>query len=124
MSLNLTEEQVQATTIDGFKKMGYAVLQTTHRVKLATCPRCKHKHPSRGDYGASKGVPDLLVSHPRWPAHCWLAIEMKRPGKWTYSSDEQKELCECGRVAVATSWDEALAVLRRFEAEVVNAIAS
>jgi hypothetical protein len=138
MSLQLTEEQVQATTIDGFQKMGYAVLQTTHRVKLAQCPECLTKFRPDGKYGSSKGVPDLLVSHPRWPKYLWLLIEMKRPEKligvvagqkapkratkWKYSSSEQQELCESGRVAVATSWEEALAVTKRFEAEVVNAL--
>jgi hypothetical protein len=121
----VTEEMVQVQIMQGLRISGYIVQQTTHRYRKTTCPKCHHPfHPKfqstrNGEtvtvgYGSSKGVADLLVTHPKWQAPLWIAIEVKRPGKIKYSSQEQADLAASGAILVAQSFDEALAKLQPY----------
>jgi hypothetical protein len=104
--LVLNEAQLQKQIVQALRLFGYLVLETTHRVKK--CPRGRW---SRGDYGSSKGVPDLLVTRTSWDGF-WLALEVKRPDPGRARlSPEQQELASLAAVAVVRSLDEALAAV-------------
>jgi hypothetical protein len=122
--ITIREEDVQRTIVDGFTAMGYIVLQTSRRVHLTRCPKCQTAFRPRGFVsrggedvpvgdGASKGVPDLIVCHPHWPAGVWLGIEVK--GSKTPVSPEQAALQGAGRIFVVRSWEDALRALRLTE---------
>ena len=106
-----TEAEIQATIIEGLRLMQYIVLCTTHRVKR--CRKCG-TFPNAG-YGADKGVPDLLVTHRRWPAGLFLGLEIK--GAKTALSPEQKELLDLNRIIICRSWEDALAAVKGVENE-------
>lgn len=107
---HLTEEQVQRQIMDGLTVLGFTVLQTTVRYTKGA--------GFRGGYGASKGIPDLLIHHKRWTPGVLLGIEVKRPGKWKYSSPEQESVQKACGVSVATSIEEALAIIAQYESVV------
>jgi hypothetical protein len=92
-----SEEDIQKTAIELLRLKGFIVLETTVRV--------------RGKTGQSRGIPDVLVSHERWPRGCWTGIETKsdkgglRP--------EQALLEAQGRIFVYRSPEEALAFIDR-----------
>lgn len=113
MTLHATEEQVQAAIIEGLTALGYTVLQTSHRVKLAECPRCHSRFRPVGGYGSTPGVPDLLVSRTSWPVGCWLGLEVKGPK--TAISPAQKGLLDAARIVIARSWEDALSHVQIFE---------
>ena len=105
------EEDVQAAIIQRLELEGYIVLQTSHRTKRVTCPHCLHPFRPTGGYGASFGVPDLLVTHERWRGCVWVGIEVKgigKDGRPGALRPDQRGLLERGRIIVATSQDEAL----------------
>lgn len=56
----------------------------------------------KGPSGVSKGVPDLLVFHDKVP-NVFIGLEVKRPGKIKWSSEEQKAMAEAHRFWVAQS---------------------
>ena len=63
-------------------------------------------------YGASPGVPDLLVRHPDWePPGVWLAIETK--GSHTPLNAAQKALYAAGAIVVARSVQAALLAVQQ-----------
>lgn len=97
------EKDIQAAIEDALRLCGYDVLHTnTHGVRRAT--------------GASKGVPDLLVSRSGWWPSTWIGLEVKRPGgKW--SSPEQQDLNERGRTVRVESVLDALKAMNRAEIE-------
>jgi hypothetical protein len=110
-----TEDDVQTTIADGLKALGYTVLSTTHRSRGATCPKCgTFARPKKG-YGADLGVPDLLVTHKKWPAGAMLGIEVKKPVGWHWTTPEQQALWESGRTAKAHSWEQACYAVFLFE---------
>lgn len=111
----ISEEQVQSTIIEGLTALGYLVLQTTVRVKNATCPACHRSFRPFGGYGATKGVPDLLITRHNWPWGAMLALEIKKPIGWKWSGHDQKELWETERTMVATSWEQACFAVWAFE---------
>lgn len=96
----LKEESVNRSVRDALEMLGFVVLSTTVR-------------NARGGYGASKGVPDLLVSRDGWG--CWMGLEIKGPK--TRVSDEQKDLEARGLIVIAQSVDEALCAVQDFAAE-------
>jgi predicted RNA-binding Zn-ribbon protein involved in translation (DUF1610 family) len=100
------EEDVQRQTIAALGYKGYIVLQTTVKYHWQKCPHCKRKHRPEGGYGATLGVPDLLVTHIRWREGEGLFIEMK--GTKTPLSDAQTDLQAKGRIVVCHSMEEAL----------------
>ncbi len=121
-----SEEQVQRTIIEGMQWMpGVTVLQTSHRASSTrTCTKCRTKNtiqqacvacgsflPSGHGYGATKGVPDLLVTRDSWPVGFWVGLEVKGPK--TPLSPEQAALLEKGRIYVVRSWEDAAAALAR-----------
>lgn len=114
----LTEEMIQRQIIDGLERFGYTVHQTTVRKKLASCPKCHSLFRPSGGYGASYGVPDLLVRRPSWPRGLSLGLEVKRPaGK--FSSIGQQEAYHAGCFYVVYGFDDALRFLVEFENKLV-----
>jgi len=88
------ESEVQLEITKALELAGFYVWHTTaFRQKLAS--------------GCSKGVPDLLVSHPIAPGS-FLGLEVKRPGAVRYSSQEQREAVATCRVVVACSAAQSL----------------
>jgi hypothetical protein len=106
------EEDVQATIMEGLELLGYRVLQTTHRVQLASCPTCHQRFRPGGGYGSSPGVPDLIVTRDDWPHFAWCGLEVKRPGG--PMRPEQKTFYLAGRIAVADSFEAALSAIEEF----------
>lgn len=88
-----SEDSLQRSIIDALEKLGYTVLTASRRVR-----KCQHcgEYPGGGKGGdrASKGIPDLLVSHHSWPDGTWLGLEIKKHGKIRWSSAEQRVLAE------------------------------
>lgn len=99
MKTPVKEEQVQRCILEGLTAYGYIVKQTTVR-------------GVRKGYGASPGVPDLLVTHPKWPEGCWLGLEVKGPK--TALSQEQRVLEALHRIVVVRSWEDALSAVESF----------
>ena len=95
------EEEVQRQVIAFLRQIGYTVLQTTIRLRIA----------GRKGSGADKGVPDLLVTRLDWPAPAWLGIEVKKPGPIKWSSPEQEQLHLQGLTAKAQSIEDACAAV-------------
>lgn len=102
--LESREEDVQKVIVDGLRLLGYTVLVTTHRVRRCQCGRW-----GRGDYGATKGVPDLLVRRKNWNDGVYVGLEVKGPK--TPLSREQKALLAEGGLVVVRSLEDALEVL-------------
>jgi hypothetical protein len=100
-----TEEQLQAVIVEALRLAGFTVLVTTRHPKRCRCGRW-----SRADDGASRGLPDLFVTHPTW-GNRWRAIELKRPGGGRLSS-EQRQLVGSGSVAVVKSLEEVVAAVQ------------
>jgi hypothetical protein len=96
------EEGVQQAIRDGLELLGYTVLSTSVR-------------RVRYGYGATPGIPDLLISRDTWAPGCFLALEVK--GTKTRLSAAQRRLADDGRIAVVRSWEEARYVVENFERE-------
>lgn len=101
-----TEEQVQQTIVAYCALSNVFCLQTTVR-------------KVRGGYGATPGVPDLLVSKKTWPRGFWLGVEVKGPV--TRLSAQQKELEQSGRIVVVRSLDDFVNAMREAQ-EAINGI--
>lgn len=101
VSIVLSEEQINSCIRDGLSALGYNVFSTTVR-----------GWRGRKGYGASPGVPDLLVGRNEWGA-VLMPLEVKGPK--TRLSAEQESLNERGLIFVARSWEEALAAVAEFE---------
>ena len=107
----VTEDQIQRTIVEGLTVLGYTVLITSRRRKR--CTNCG-QFPGGGD-GASKGVPDLLVTRDEWDTPSqgwalWCGLEVKGPK--TKVSPEQRELSNRGLINIVRSFDEAIHVVR------------
>lgn len=95
-----SEATIQASAKDALKKLGYIVLDTSVRGPARVMRHAKLT-------GASKGIGDLLISHPRWLKGVWIMIDAKaHKGKPT---TEQQELIDAGRLIASSSLDEILA---------------
>lgn len=105
-----TEAGVQRAIVEGLEALSYRVLQTSRHMK-----RCKHcgKFPGRPD-GVDRGLPDLVVTRDDWPTLEFCGIEVKGPE--TDLSPEQKALRARGRIAVARSFDDAMAIVIAYAA--------
>ena len=93
------EEEVSQCIQEGLTLLGYLVLCTTVRLSAGS--------------GCTPGVPDLLVTHSRWPPGVWLGIEVK--GTRTRLSPEQQVLSSLARIKVCRSWEEALEAVHKVE---------
>lgn len=104
------EEDVQVSIVHGLENLaGYRVLITSRvRHKCWHCGRWP-----RGGDGCTEGLPDLVITHDQWPALMACLIEVK--GSHTVLSPEQKELEAAGRMRVARSLEDALAIVTEFE---------
>jgi hypothetical protein len=123
----VTEEQVQRTILDGLTAMGYTVLQTSHRTKrVKVCASCRTKNyvpmkcnacsrPLPWGYGATPGVPDLIVSHKAYGQGVWVGLEVKGPK--TAVSEAQRKLRDAGHIHVVRSWEDAKAAMLTSERE-------
>jgi hypothetical protein len=98
-----TEAGLQQVVVEGLRLLGFSVLVTTRHPKRCRCGRW-----SRADDGASRGLPDLLVTRPSWEG-LWLALEVKRPAPGRARlSPEQQLLYSAGAVIVVRSVEAAL----------------
>lgn len=97
------ECDIQAGAVAELRLLGYVVLETTTHIR-GTNKRS----------GVTPGIPDLLVSHVEWATGpVWIGVEMKTAtGTLT---KEQKELFAGGRICVARTVDEAVALVREYE---------
>ena len=96
--------------------LGYTVLKTTHRVKRCECGRW-----SRGDYGSTPGVPDVLARPSgAWKGPLWIGLELKAPGGKL--SPAQKVLADAGAVTVIRSLDDLMELLRWIDPERVKGV--
>lgn len=109
-----TEEQIQAITIQAAAALGFRVLQTSVRVRMVDCPQCHARfRPAYLGYGATPGVPDLLICRDRWPWPVMIGLEMKGPN--TEISPAQADLQAAGRILIARTMETALAGLQAAE---------
>lgn len=93
-----TEDDVQRVVVQGLRILGLEVRSTVVR-------GFSGRKDGKG-YGSDKGIPDLFVRHPSWPACAWLGLEVKRPGGG-WSGAEQKALWEGRHTARVTSLEQA-----------------
>ena len=99
----VSEEQVQRSIQNSLHLRGYLVLSTVHRYR---------KGQQAAGYGASKGVPDLLVRVPRaFGEALWLGLEVKGPS--TRLSPEQQALEDAGAIVVVRSPEDAHEAVER-----------
>jgi hypothetical protein len=92
------EEDIQATIREGLEMAGYVVLSTTVR---------KVRH----GYGATPGIPDLLISRAGW--NCLLGLEVKtQRGR---VREAQRRLVDMGAVRIVRSFEDALQAVKSFE---------
>lgn len=108
------EEDVQAAILKELSARGYRVMQTTVRYKRQNCYSCGAAVVSfKGGYGATPGIPDLLVTRDDWRPGVFIGIEVKSAsGRPT---DAQKELLGHGRIFVVRNVAEALAAVEGTE---------
>ncbi len=109
-TLGETEEGTQQAIIQALRVRGYAVLQTTVRLRAGIC-QCGRKVSSPGKYGSDKGISDLLI----WIAAIggWMMMEVKGPT--TKVSCEQQDAVNSGRMVIVRSVDEAFAAIKEWE---------
>ena len=112
MKIPLKEEDTQRAIIDLFSYT-HIVLQTSHRSMRFACPSCHALIRNTGGYGATKGVPDLLIRHAKWPSWAWLGMEVK--GSATVISPEQKDLAAKSAIVIVRSLDEAMKAVKAFD---------
>jgi hypothetical protein len=118
-----TERQLQRQIVEGLQVHGYVVKQIGHITKQVRCQQCGHWQTPHVGYGNDPSVPDLLVSHPRWPVALWAGLELKTPQEVTLLgtipggrlSPGQRALAQLGRIAIIRSLEDALLVLEQVE---------
>jgi hypothetical protein len=93
----LTEHQIQGQILDALRACGLTVYSTT---------AYKQKGPS----GVDRGVPDLLVCVDG-ATGLYIGLEVKRPGSWKYSSEEQRQAHDAGRFRIVLSPLDALSTV-------------
>jgi hypothetical protein len=99
------EEEIQAAAIRLLELSGYLVMQTTNRPKSVRCS-CGEMVPPNRHYGATMGVPDLLVTRETWPAGVFLGIELKLSTGSV--QPEQALLAALRRIEIARSPEQTL----------------
>lgn len=96
------EKEIAASIRRDLRLMGYTV-------------KCTQQYRPRTDTHRGTttdlGIPDLYVTHPRFGPNHWMALEVKRPGRYGRLSPEQKELVDQGACAIVTDINEALKAL-------------
>lgn len=113
--MQVGEEEIQRSIIQGLEAYGYTVLQTSRRVKR--CRVCG-QYPGAGD-GVTKGLPDLIIGrhgfggHPSGWGPLLLGLEVK--GAKTAVRPEQRDLADRGLIAIVRSWEEARDEVASFE---------
>ena len=93
----LTEAMVQRAIVEALEAHGCTVLQT---------------NLAKARVIATKGVPDLIVTHNSWPRYAWLGMEIKKPGG--KPTPEQAALAARDRIIIVDNVDDAVAALRGF----------
>lgn len=94
-----SEDDLQALVEDYCRVKGWIALSTVHRTKLADCPKCHSRFRPRGGYGASPGVPDLLLRLPHWSQFVFCGVELKKHDKAAVRP-AQAVLAASGAVAI------------------------
>ncbi len=103
------ENDVQTQILDALRFAGFAPLHTS-------------AHRQKGASGVSKGIADILIPIPGLP--CYLGWELKRPGKVSWSSQEQKEAHILGQFDLVQSLEDGLSSLRKLEPKLNNPLLS
>ena len=93
-----SEDEVQNSVVLRLRALGFEVLSTSEHRRRESCPRCGTRFFPKQGRGCDKGVPDLLITHPDYPAATWLGLEVK--GSGTPLSLEQKDLRDRKRILV------------------------
>lgn len=106
--LPVKEESVQRQIIDLFTALGFAVYQASRRGVKTKNGRVF------GADGCSKELPDLYIRWPDWPPGMQLAIEVKKPKGWRWTTDEQEAAWRCGATAKVHSVDQAVMTVYAF----------
>ena len=99
--LQIPEDDIQRTIIEGLRALSYDVRCTTVRGWKG----------GRG-YGTSKGIPDLLVTRYGWGCTCELEVKKSAKAK---VRPEQQEYAAQGVMTIVISLDEAMAAVAAFE---------
>lgn len=94
----VSEEDLQRAAIECLHLLDYIALQTTVRYKRQKCEACGSVATPKGGYGASPGVPDLIITHHTWPRHMAMLAELKGPA--TKVSPDQKMYEAFGRYPI------------------------
>lgn len=80
--------------------------RTQHRSVHGVCPSCGGSVHSK-NWGNTLGLPDWMLTHPKWPANVWMSIEWKRDPKADVREGQQA-LLDAGRTVIAYDlWDAA-----------------
>ncbi len=108
----ISEDVLQTHVMGALRTRGYIVLSTVHRYKKQRCPKCAQQFWAQGGYGATPGVPDLIVSHADWPSGMWVGLELK--GTQTVLSPAQKQLREQDRIFIVRTVDQALSIVESY----------
>lgn len=98
------ERDITQAIRDGLTWLGWIVCST-------------QQYRKRGDYQGTTttvGTPDLFCARPELHGR-WIALEVKRPGRYGRLSPEQKRLVDAGLVHIVTSFEEARAVVEATE---------
>jgi len=96
MRLKERERDVVQVIRQGLERLGYRVLH------------CGQQRADKS--GSDPGLPDLFVSHPRWPAGVWIGLECKSTvGRL---STAQRALAATRRIVIVRNWEDALSTAR------------
>lgn len=109
--IKISEAQRQQAVINVLRSLSYEVLLIGQKRQPIFC-KCGTKHwPTIT--GSTPGAADLLISHRRWFAGAWLALEMKAPD--TRRRPEQLRLAEAGMNVIVETVEQALDAVQHLE---------
>jgi hypothetical protein len=111
------DRDVQKPLIKELALKRFIVFETSRRVKK--CPTCGEYAPSGFGDGVSKGLSDLVITHPEWPPYIGLLIECK--GTKTRISAEQQALAAKGRIAIIREAQDGVRIVEAFDKAVRTA---
>ena len=104
------EEAVQQGVLKLLRLHQHTALSTVHRVRLVHCPHCGKPFTPPANYGADRGVPDVIARASSMRKGVWLGLEVKGPK--TPLSPEQQRLEKAGAIIVVRTPDAALKALQ------------
>jgi hypothetical protein len=112
---NRTEQAKQSEAVSWLQARGYTVLVTGAFVRRIQCEKCGAWQWPHNGFGNAPGVPDLLISHPRFGTRIWTVLEFKQSAK-AKRKPEQVALVEKGLSVFV--WSLQMAITAVYEVEV------